>query len=207
MKYILGILLTLTAIDIVSQTMAVTEYGKEVILNHDGSWNYLEDFSDSNIETNFTSYNKNSKSSFLVRSQIASVGFWINTIDWKFNKDEDYNSDSEYAFEYKHGDLYALAIVEELEIPLDRLAKIALDNAKDVMSELQVISQEYRYVNGIKVLFLQFMGSIEGIKITYLGYYYSDESGSVQLITFTGSSLFDKYQSAMEEFLNGLTSL
>ena len=207
MKYILSIILCLSTTDIISQTInAVTQFGQEVELHDNGTWNYLKDNSRASFGTNNTSFKKSPNSSFLVKSKIAPVGVWINTSDWKFNNDDN-NDDSEYFFEYQHGDLYGMAIVEELEIPIDNLAKIALENAKYLMNDIQVVTQEYRFVNGQKVLFMEFGGSVEGMQITYDGYYYSDLGGTIQLIVFTGTNLVNKYKNKIEEFLNGLVSL
>ena len=207
MKYILSIILCLSSTDIISQTInAITQFGQEVELHDNGTWNYLKDNSRASFGTNNTLFKKSPNSSFLVKSKIAPVGVWINTSDWKFNNDDN-NEDSEYFFEYQHGDLYGMAIVEELEIPIDNLAKIALENAKYLINDIQVVTQEYRFVNGQKVLFMEFGGSVEGMQITYDGYYYSDSGGTIQLIVFTGTNLINKYKNKIEEFLNGLVSL
>jgi len=207
MKYILSIILCLSSTDIISQTInAITQFGQEVELHENGTWNYLKDNSRASFGTNNTSFKKSPNSSFLVKSKIAPVGVWINTSDWKFNNDDN-NEDSEYFFEYQHGDLYGMAIVEELEIPIDNLAKIALENAKYLINDIQVVTQEYRFVNGQKVLYMEFGGSVEGMQITYDGYYYSDSGGTIQLIVFTGTNLINKYKNKIEEFLNGLVSL
>ena len=81
------------------------------------------------------------------------------------------------------------------------------ENAKYLMNDIQVVTQEYRFVNGQKVLFMEFGGSVEGMQITYDGYYYSDLGGTIQLIVFTGTNLVNKYKNKIEEFLNGLVSL
>ena len=207
MKYILSIILCLSSTDIISQTInAITQFGQEVELHENGTWNYLKDNSRASFGTNNTSFKKSPNSSFLVKSKIAPVGVWINTSDWKFNNDDN-NEDSEYFFEYQHGDLYGMAIVEELEIPIDNLAKIALENAKYLINDIQVVTQEYRFVNGQKVLYMEFGGTVEGMQITYDGYYYSDSGGTIQLIVFTGTNLINKYKNKIEEFLNGLVSL
>ena len=48
-------------------------------------------------------------------------------------------------------------------------------------------------------------GTIQGIKFSYFGYYYSDKSGSTQLLAYTASNLADKYKIEIENFLNGLS--
>ena len=39
---------------------------------------------------------------------------------------------------------------------------------------------------------MQMAGTITGMKFTYIGYYYSDASGTTQLVAYTGTSLGGK---------------
>ncbi|MCB0636529.1 MAG: hypothetical protein KDC54_07910, partial [Lewinella sp.] len=57
---------------------------------------------------------------------------------------------------------------------------------------------------GLNVLMLQLEGTIEGIRFNYYGYYYSNENGTVQLITYTSDNLFEDYTEEIETFLSGL---
>lgn len=50
---------------------------------------------------------------------------------------------------------------------------------------------------------LRLEGKTNGIAFTYLGYYYSSPSGTVQVITYTGQNLFQEYRHDFEDFLNG----
>jgi hypothetical protein len=49
---------------------------------------------------------------------------------------------------------------------------------------------------------MEMLGTIQGVKFKYLGYYYSDDSGSTQYLTYTGANLVEKYQTDIENFLN-----
>ena len=53
---------------------------------------------------------------------------------------------------------------------------------------------------------MEMEGTIQSIRFTYLGYYYSDSFGSTQYLTYTGSSLVQKYRQDIDNFLNGFTS-
>lgn len=46
-------------------------------------------------------------------------------------------------------------------------------------------------------------GTISGIKFVFLSYYFANEKGMTQLVTYTGSSLVEQYKEAIEIFLNG----
>jgi hypothetical protein len=51
---------------------------------------------------------------------------------------------------------------------------------------------------------MQITGTAQGIPFHYYGYYYTGKLGSVQVITYTGESLFEEYKPEFDELLNGL---
>lgn len=203
-KLLIVIFILLTTTSYAGQK-AITDTGEEVILYSNGTWEYSKDaqkLSDM-IEINKKIFNKPIDSSFLVKSTRNNSAFWINTNKWSFSKSEEL-PDAEYQFELKDKDLYGLAITEGIEIPLESLAKIALHNARSVAPDMEIVEQEYRIVNGNKVLYMQMNGTMEGVKFTYVGYYYSDDSGSTQLVNYTATNLVERYKPEINDFLNGL---
>ena len=72
---------------------------------------------------------------------------------------------------------------------------------------MKIIKEEYRTINGVKVIMMQMPGTIQGIKFTYYSYYYSNSNGSVQFLTYTSQNLFETYKKKMEDLLNGLVEL
>ncbi len=188
-----------------AQLNAVTDTGDEVILYQDGSWKFLNDSIIDNYEIpiNDKVFLKEKKSSFLVRSKKLNIGIWINPKNWKFTKGTE-NDAYELQFQKKGGDLYGMLISEKMQIPVETLKGIAIENAKGAAPDIKVVKEEYRNVNGIKVLMMQMSGTIQGMKFTYYGYYYSNANGTIQLLTYTGESLFNNYIDDIEVFLNGL---
>jgi hypothetical protein len=196
------------SIQLNAQEKAVTSTGEEVILFDDGTWKYMnvELPTVDEITTNPRNFTKTKESSFLLKSKKTNNGFWINPKKWDFRKGTD-NPDAEYELQLKEGDLYGMIITEKVEIPLEALKNIALSNAKSVAPDVRVIKEEYRNVNGLKVLCMQLDGTTQGIKFSYFGYYYSDESGTVQFITYTAQSLIEEYRDTAENLLNGIVLL
>lgn len=185
---------------------AITDTGDEVILFKDGTWSYADDTQTANasIPTNPQQFVKSDNATFMLKSTKNKTAFWVDTSLWSFKKGVS-NEEAEYEFELKGEDLYGMAINEGLTMPLDTLANIALENARAVAPNARVLKKEYRTVNGVKVLYMEMAGNMDGIDFTYLGYYYSDEHGATQFITYTGSSLVEKYRSQVENFINGFT--
>ena len=100
-----------------------------------------------------------------------------------------------------------MIITERTEIPLLNLKEIALENARSVAPDVKVDKEEFRNVNGQKVLMMELSGTTQGIKFKYYAYYYSSKKGVVQLVTYSSLNLFEDYKKEMELMLNGLVEI
>ena len=191
-----------------AQINAITDSGDEVVLYDDGTWEYLNDsmVTASEIPENSKEFITDKKSTFLVKSKKLNIGIWINPKTWSFSKGTDKDA-YEFQFQKKGDDLYAMLIAEKTQIPVETLKEIAISNAKDAAPDIKVIKEEYRNVNGKRVFMMQMAGTIQGIRFTYFGYYYSNSNGTIQLLAYTGESLFNEYETEIELFLNGLVEL
>jgi len=207
-KYFIGIIAFSFVIICNAQIKGITDQGENVLLFSNGTWKYENDSLNklTTISNNNILYLKDKKASFLVKSNKTNVGVWINPKKWSFKKAKP-TSPSEYTFTNKDEDLYAMLIAEKTQIPLESLVDIAYDNAKNAAPDIKIIQKEYRIVNGLKVIMMQMNGTIQGIKFTYFGYYYSNESGSIQFITYISQNLFEQSKEQMEKFLNGIVEL
>jgi hypothetical protein len=102
------------------------------------------------------------------------------------------------------GDGYAMTITERLVVPMASLKKIVLTNAQNAAPDAEIVFDEQRKVNGANVEAMQLTGTTQGIPFRYFGYYFTGKAGTVQIITYTGDSLFADYKADFEELLNGL---
>ena len=207
MKILTVFLLSVLSFFSIASQKALTEEGDVVILNEDGTWLY-EDGKPSNeieIPTNPSVFLNNSKSNFALKSTKTKAVFAINPKKWTFKKNSADHDAAEYTFKLKNSDLYGMAISEQLEIKVEELVKIAFDNAKTAAPDAKIVKKEYRMVNGKKVIYMEIVGTIQSITFKYLGYYYSDSSGSTQYLTYTGLALENKYKEEINNFLNGFS--
>ncbi len=191
-----------------AQQGAVTQTGDEVLLYDDGTWRYADTtVSDASaIAINSNLFGKADEATFLLKSAGGSVGIWLNPKEWSFKKASE-NPAAEYELRLKGGDLYGMLIAEGIEIPVEQLRSIAIANARSAAPDLVVVAEEYRTVNGVKVLMMQLSGTMRGIKFSYLGYYYSNEAGSYQFMTYTSQALLESYRTDAERLLNGFVEL
>lgn len=106
MRIFIVLLLCIFSLNVIASKKAVTEDGDVVILNDDGTWIY-EDGKASNIveiTINSNIFKKDSRSNFALKSSKTNSSFSINPKKWKFNKNENGQEASEYAFQLKNGD-------------------------------------------------------------------------------------------------------
>jgi len=189
-----------------AQKTAITDTGEEVILYPDGTWKSKSALKETVIPLNPKKFVKPTTSTFLLKSTRVNIGVWLDPKVWSFKKAAE-NEEGEYELQLKGGDLYAIMITEKVEIPLETLKGIAVENARSVSPDITIVKEEYRTVNNVKVLMLQMSGTIQGVKFTYFGYYYSNANGTVQLLTYTSQNLFVSYQVNAEALLNGFVEI
>ena len=208
MKIITISILCLLALNVVASQKAITEEGDVVVLNDDGSWFYENGqvAISEELEVNSTTFSRPNNATFMLKSTKTNSAFWINPRKWKFEKNDNGHDAAEYTLNVKGSDLYGLIISEQLEIAVEELAKIALDNARGAAPDAKIIKKEYRMVNGNKVIYMEMEGTIQSIKFTYFGYYFSNSTGSTQFLAYTGSSLVKKYRADIDNLLNGFSS-
>ncbi len=191
--------------DVLAVQKAVTEEGEVVLLRDDGTWSYENKPVPELVELtmNPDEFKKSPAANFSLKSSITNLNFWIDPKQWSFKK-ADENGAAEYDLSLKGGDLYGMVISEQLEVGVETLADVAFENAQEAGSDMRIVNKEYRMVNGLKVIYMEMEGTIQGIKFTYFGHYYSDSSGSVQFLAYTGTSLAQKYESEINQYLNGI---
>lgn len=209
MKGTLLLLISLFIVNLIqAQQKAVTETGEEVILFEDGTWKYQNEdqISEKETPTNSKKFIKDKELTFLIKSSKLNIGVYLNPKIWSFKKATD-NPQAEFELQLKGEDLYGMIITEKVEIPLETLKFIALENGKVAAPDLKIVKEEYRTVNGLKVLLLQLNGTMQGIKFSYYGYYFSSPNGTVQFITYTSQSLLDSYKPESEKLLNGFVEI
>lgn len=189
----------------VSQIKALTETGDEVLLFENKTWQYVDKSIDqiTEIKLNAKPFTKSDGATFLIKSSINDAQVYIDPKKWQFTKNVD-NPDAEYEFTAKGIELYAMLINEQIELPLATLKSVAIEAARKVAPDLKLVNEEYRMVNGHKVLHLELSGTMQGIKFTYYNYYLSNEKGSTQFVVFSSQNLIKRYKADAEKLVNGL---
>lgn len=182
---------------------ARTEAGQEVLLYPDGTWKFTGDLKPPGAAASRANFNKPAAARKLFKTERGKFGVWYDENKWQPTRRMNAESGKQ-SFNLVSGDGYAMIIAEELTIPMTALKRIALENAKQAAPDARIVLEEKRVVNGREILCLRIQGTIEQVPFTYYGYYYGGPAGTIQVITFTGQTLFNRYETEFTSFLNGL---
>jgi hypothetical protein len=106
-------------------------------------------------------------------------------------------------FTHRSGEVWARVIAERVEIPITRMEDVALGNAREADPNARVIRRGTRTVNGMKMMFLEIDATVEHVPVRYYGHYYSDSSGTVQIIGWTSRNLIEEHRPLIENFVSG----
>lgn len=110
-----------------------------------------------------------------------------------------------FTFTHSSGDGYAMVIAERISAPIDSLPDIVLSTIQSKDPNAAIVFKEKRKVNGTDVWFMKLETELNGIPLVYCGYYYGGKGGTVQVVAFTGKSLFSEFEKDFMDFLNGLS--
>ncbi len=183
----------LLAISAHSQEAATTASGKRITVFPNGTWKALSESSPS-------SASRPAAASAKLEVNRGRSALYYDPGKWRVQNEE---QSGRSKLEHVAGDGYAMVLAERLGMSIDVLKNIALQNAKAAAPDAKIVAEEPRKVNGADLLMLQIEGTVSGIPFTYLGYYYSGEHGSIQVLTYTGQNLFAEFRGDFEELLNG----
>lgn len=175
-----------------------TEDGKEIILLSDGTWEQVR-----TEEPPASPLNSNpQQSKILIKGKRGTYGIWIDEDKWRMSN-AIFDPTAEFTFEHSTGNVYAMVIAETSYIPFAQLGNIALENVKRTARNAQITCKEKRSINANEMLYITIEGTIQTIPFVFFGYSYSDEAGTIQIITYAAKDLIDNFESDLIEFFNG----
>jgi hypothetical protein len=89
-------------------------------------------------------------------------------------------------------------------MPMDMLKTMAWENVKKTVPDVHITDEGKKMINNNEVLYMKMEGTSQMKPVTYLGYYYTGNGGTIQVITYAAKDIFAKVEPDMVEFLNGL---
>lgn len=187
---------------------AVTETGEEVILNSDGTWHSASIQKGYTTRLDTLSFTKDKNATFLVKGQKIKYAICVDPKKWKFKSGEDANESGsgkiEYFFTLKGEEAYGMTIPMHTPIKLSAIPETMTVGIKKISEDARVLHEETRKVNGKIIKEMEFACTVNGIKLIYEVYCYSDDNGTIQFYTATSENMYNQYKPELEKLLNGL---
>jgi len=111
----------------------------------------------------------------------------------------------EYKLEHIDKDVYVLVIPDEYYQTMSEFKEMIMENFNAAGSDVEVVLEETRNINGNEILALQVLATVQGLELKYYGYYFVNENfGTIQFIIYCHPTIFDQYEEDMTELLNSL---
>jgi hypothetical protein len=172
---------------------ATTSEGRKILLYDDGTWKFKD-------KAGFT---KSVGAIKTLKSKKGFVELWYVPSKWSISKNK-LNEAAEFNLIHTSGDGYAVVIIERIGTTMPSLVAVAMEKARSVAADAELVLDEERTVNNVQVKAMQIEGTTAGIPFKYYGYFWTGDAGTVQVITYTGQKLFNEFEDDFVELLNGL---
>ena len=178
---------------------ATTEDGREVILKKDGTWQFTK--SSKPVTAAEGGYQKSTNATSVIKPKGERFLIWFDPSRWQELKT---GQVGKTIYRMTEGDVYATVIAERLDIQTEALKELVIRTAQQASTDFKLTHEEYRQVNGKKVLCMEFQATLSNVPFNYLSYYHGGNGYTIQVLTYASRSLYLEYKSEMETFLNGL---
>ncbi len=127
--------------------------------------------------------------------------FWFNPQKWRAMPE---NVDGRFQLQLIGSEAYIAVIPEGTPIPIAQLKTLALENAAKSGSNAQIVSEERRMIGGREVLAMQISVTIDKTPVVFIGYYFGDPRGSIQVVGYTSERDLPRVKALLLEGLDGL---
>lgn len=199
----------------VAQQHAVTDSGRVVLLNDNGTWQYEEVIStdnvaekanDTSVDISYKKYFRPASSKAILKSQRNKTAIWYNTQSWRKNSTA-FSEASEFSLTTFNGDGYCTIVTEAIQLTYGLMKEAVVKNAQSLATDFKITSEEFRNVNGRKVMCLTAKATSQGLKFSFMYYIYTGSIGTTQLICYTSDNIFNQRKRDFEELMNGFVVL
>jgi len=160
------------------------------------------------ISTNDQLFEKSKDATFLIRSQKIDAGLYFNPKAWRIIKDSQ-SSFLEYVFSNSSNpNLFAIFSSENAPVQtLKNLKELVIAGVQKNVDYFRLKISEYRIVNDIKVLHLEYSANAKGLDFEYTGNYYLANEGYGSVIAYTFANKYEENKKTLDHFINGITKI
>jgi hypothetical protein len=137
---------------------------------------------------------------------------WFDRDTWKVIDEDDASIQDIKELQHKYGRIYhelrhnhKFAVVSIMEYP-ESASLEDLYKASKLVPGQKIVNREIRTVNDNEVLYIKKERVSRSENLILLNYFYSNQTGRVQVIVGTSKSLFADLETDMFKLLNGLVN-
>ena len=106
-------------------------------------------------------------------------------------------------FRHRNGEIWVSSISERSEIAVDQVMELALTNAREMDPKARAIQRGQRTVNGRTLRFQELEASSNGVSVVLYCHFFSDATGTYQLMGWTTKNLFPQHRATIESWVAG----
>lgn len=139
----------------------------------------------------------------LVEDPAGKYNFQFSESKWKLLK-KNLSRHSDYTFELLSAPCYGTIISGSSPMDSDMLKEVARNNLKRGARQIEVVEEKEIKHNGASGYYLKMEALMETSRLTYFGYYFGGQNGTVQVLCWTDRSNAHKLQPEIEQFLSGV---
>ena len=128
---------------------------------------------------------------------------WYNPANWNPAPETD---EGRVEFRQSSGQAVVVVIPEGTPLPLVALRTAALENARRSAPDARIVAEQTRKIGSRDVLLLQIDATLTAGNqaVTYLGHYFGDPRGSIQVVGAVGQRDLERLRPVIQELLDGL---
>jgi hypothetical protein len=148
-------------------------------------------------------YVKPKTAKYYEKSKTKIYEVWTDYRKWQGS----YNNKKggpEFIFTHSSEDIQAVSSVDRMTRSNEDIVDTIMSGVKNEISKPKLILSDKRMVNGKVIQCLEIEGMTRGIPVTYFGYFWSGNAGTVELVCVTEQSVFKKNKDDIIELFSGL---
>jgi hypothetical protein len=144
---------------------------------------------------------KNSAATKPVVADFGDATLWLDPAKWiEYSKEPG-------AISFNHVNKHVLGWMltdKTGGIRTSAMKEMALRNSQRMDPNARITREEHRIVNGREVLYLEIILTQNSVPIRFAGYYHGGLKSNLQVVSYSVAAEFEKYQSEVNEFMNGI---
>jgi hypothetical protein len=102
------------------------------------------------------------------------------------------------------GDTFVSLIPETSELTFEYMEEAILANMKSVDSNAEITEKGFRTVNDAELMWAYAEAETDGLKLTFYYHIYTGSAGSIQVVAWTTSNIFERRIMIIDELIAGL---